>query len=153
MEPRQIDYIEAHGTGTRLGDPIEIEALRPVFAPGRPAGRPLVVGSVKTNIGHLESAAGIAGLAKIILALKHGQIPPHLHLRTVNPLLKLEETPIEIPTAIRPWPQGKEPRRAGVSSFGFGGTNGHVIVEESRHSAARRRPGAAKSRSIARATC
>jgi acyl transferase domain-containing protein/acyl carrier protein len=130
LEPRQIDYIEAHGTGTRLGDPIEIEALCSVFAPNRPAGQPLLVGSVKTNIGHLESAAGIAGLAKIILALRHSQIPPHLHLRTVNPLLKLDETPIEIPTAIRPWPQGAEPRRAGVSSFGFGGTNGHVIVEE-----------------------
>ncbi len=130
LEPRQIGYIEAHGTGTRLGDPIEIEALRSVFAPGRPADRPLLVGSVKTNIGHLESAAGIAGLAKIILALRHGQIPPHLHLRTVNPLLRLEETPIEIPTAMRPWPQGAEPRRAGVSSFGFGGTNGHVILEE-----------------------
>ena len=130
LEPRLIDYIEAHGTGTRLGDPIEIEALRAVFAPGRPAGQPLVVGSVKTNIGHLESAAGIAGLAKIILALRHGQIPPHLHLRSVNPLLKLEETPIEIPTTLRPWPRGTEPRRAGVSSFGFGGTNGHVVLEE-----------------------
>ena len=85
---------------------------------------------MKTNIGHLESAAGIAGLAKLILTLQHGQIPPHLHLQTVNPLLKLEETPIEIPTALRDWPQGPEPRRAAVSSFGFGGTNGHVIVEE-----------------------
>src|SRR5208283_2706303 len=123
LEPRQIDYIEAHGTGTRLGDPIEIEALRSVFAPDRPADQPLLVGSVKTNIGHLESAAGIAGLVKVILALRHGQIPPHLHLRTVNPLLRLEETPVEIPTAMRPWPQATAPRRAGVSSFGFGGTN------------------------------
>jgi acyl transferase domain-containing protein len=133
LEPRQIGYIEAHGTGTRLGDPIEIEALNAVFAPDRPTGQPLVVGSVKTNIGHLESAAGIAGIAKLILTLQHGQIPPHLHLRTVNPLLKLEERPIEIPTAMRPWPQGAEPRRAGVSSFGFGGTNAHVIVEEAQH--------------------
>ncbi len=130
LQPRHISYIEAHGTGTRLGDPIEIEALRAVFAPDRPAGQPLLVGSVKTNVGHLESAAGIAGLAKLILALQYGQIPPHLHLRTVNPLLKLEETPIEIPTALRDWPQGPEPRRAAVSSFGFGGTNGHVIVEK-----------------------
>ena len=113
LEPRQIGYIEAHGTGTRLGDPIEIEALRAVFAPDRPAGQPLLVGSVKTNIGHLESAAGIAGVVKSILALRQGQIPSHLHLRTVNPLLRLHETPIEIPTSIRPWPQGTEPRRAG----------------------------------------
>ena len=130
LEPRQIDYIEAHGTGTRLGDPIEIEALRSVFAPSRPSGQPLLVGSVKTNIGHLESAAGVAGLAKVVLALQHGQIPPHLHLRTPNPLLRLEETPIEITTSVRSWPQELEPRRAGVSSFGFGGTNGHVILEE-----------------------
>ena len=130
LEPRHINYIEAHGTGTRLGDPIEIEALRTVFAPDRQADRPLLVGSVKTNIGHLESAAGIAGMAKIILSLRHGQIPPHLNLRNVNPLLRLEESPIEIPTAVRPWPQETEPRRAAVSSFGFGGTNGHVILEE-----------------------
>ena len=100
------------------------------FAPDRQADRPLLVGSVKTNIGHLESAAGIAGMAKIILSLRHGQIPPHLNLRNVNPLLRLEESPIEIPTAVRPWPQETEPRRAAVSSFGFGGTNGHVILEE-----------------------
>ncbi|MGO9112136.1 MAG: SDR family NAD(P)-dependent oxidoreductase [Thermoguttaceae bacterium] len=137
LEPRQISYIEAHGTGTRLGDPIEIEALRSVFAPDRPAEQPLVVGSVKTNIGHLESAAGIAGIAKVILALQRGQIPPHLHLRTVNPLLRLKETPIEIPTAMRSWPHGMEPRRAGVSSFGFGGTNGHVVLEEAPPTAAR----------------
>ena len=130
LQPQQISYLEAHGTGTRLGDPIEIDALRSVFAPGRPIEQPLIVGSVKTNIGHLESSAGIAGLAKIILSLRHGQIPPHLHLQTVNPLLRLDQTPIEIPTSVRPWLSGAEPRRAGVSSFGFGGTNGHVIVEE-----------------------
>lgn len=130
LRPQEISYIEAHGTGTRLGDPIEIDALRSVFAPGRPVKQPLLVGSVKTNIGHLESSAGIAGLAKIILALRHGQVPPHLHLQTVNPLLRLDQTPIEIPTSVRPWLSGIEPHRAGVSSFGFGGTNGHVIVEE-----------------------
>jgi len=138
LEPHQISYIEAHGTGTRLGDPIEIEALRSTFAPTRPADQPLIVGSVKTNIGHLESAAGIAGLIKVILALRHGQIPPHLHLRTVNPLLRLEETPVEIPTAMRPWPQATAPRRAGVSSFGFGGTNGHVVLEEAPPAAPRK---------------
>jgi acyl transferase domain-containing protein len=130
LEPRQVGYVEAHGTGTRLGDPIEIEALRSVYSEGRPAEQPLLVGSVKTNIGHLESAAGIAGLVKVILALRHGQIPPHLNLRTVNPLLKLHEARIEIPTALRDWRDRAAPRRAGVSSFGFGGTNAHVIVEE-----------------------
>jgi acyl transferase domain-containing protein len=149
LQPRQISYIEAHGTGTRLGDPIEIEALREVFAADRTADSPLLVGSVKTNIGHLESAAGIAGLAKIIVALQHEQIPPHLNLRTVNPLLKLDETPLEIPTALHPWPQDVEPRRAGVSSFGFGGTNGHVILEEAPKEAAGSRQRAAGSSEVA----
>jgi acyl transferase domain-containing protein/NADPH:quinone reductase-like Zn-dependent oxidoreductase/acyl carrier protein len=130
IAPADVSYVETHGTGTRLGDPIEIEALRTVLADGRPADRPLVVASVKTNIGHLESAAGIAGLIKVVLMLRHGRIPPHLHLKTVNPLLKLEGSPLEIPTSMRDWPRGAEPRRAGVSAFGFGGTNAHVIVEE-----------------------
>ena len=130
LPPSEISYVETHGTGTRLGDPIEIEALRTVLGAGRPADRPLVVGSVKTNIGHLESAAGIAGLIKVVLMLRHGWIPPHLHLKTVNPLLRIEDSPIEIPTAMRDWPRESEPRRAGVSAFGFGGTNAHVILEE-----------------------
>ncbi len=130
LDGADIGYVETHGTGTRLGDPIEIEALGAVLGAGRSAGRPLVVSSVKTNIGHLESAAGIAGLIKAILVLQHGQIPPHLHLNTINPLLKLDKGPIEIPTVMRPWPRGPEPRRAGVSGFGFGGTNAHVILEE-----------------------
>jgi acyl transferase domain-containing protein len=131
LRPGDIDYVEAHGTGTRLGDPIEIEALRAVLGVERSASRPLTVGSVKTNIGHLESAAGIAGLVKVILMLRHAQIPPHLHLKTVNPLLRLEDSCLEIPTTIRDWPPGPEPRRAGVSAFAFGGTNAHVILEES----------------------
>ena len=130
IAPGDISYVETHGTGTRLGDPIEIEALRTVLADGRPADRPLVVASVKTNIGHLESAAGIAGLIKVVLMLRHGRIPPHLHLQTVNPLLKIEDSPLEIPTAMRDWPRGPQPRRAGVSAFGFGGTNAHVVLEE-----------------------
>ncbi len=130
LAPTDVGYIEAHGTGTRLGDPIEVEALRSVFGAGRSPDEPLVVGSVKTNIGHLESAAGIAGLVKILLMLRHGQIPPHLHLQTVNPLLKLEDSPIVIPTEMRAWPRGAAPRRAGVSAFGFGGTNAHVILED-----------------------
>jgi acyl transferase domain-containing protein/NAD(P)-dependent dehydrogenase (short-subunit alcohol dehydrogenase family) len=130
LAPADIGYVETHGTGTRLGDPIEIEALGAVLGAGRAPDRPLLVGSVKTNIGHLESAAGIAGLIKAVLVLQHGQVPPHLHLKTVNPLLKLDQAPIEIPTVLRPWPRGQQPRRAGVSAFGFGGTNAHVILEE-----------------------
>ncbi len=130
LEPSDISYVEAHGTGTRLGDPIEIEALRAVLAAGRSPEKPLVVGSVKTNIGHLESAAGIAGLIKVIQMLRQEKIPQHLHLQTVNPLLRIENEPIEIPTTMRDWPRGETPRCAGVSAFGFGGTNGHVILEE-----------------------
>jgi acyl transferase domain-containing protein len=130
LAPGEVSYIEAHGTGTRLGDPIEIEALGSVLGKGRSPDRRLVVGSVKTNIGHLESAAGIAGLIKIVLMLRHGQIPPHLHLQTVNPLLRLEDLRIDIPTSLRDWPREAAPRRAAVSSFGFGGTNAHVILQE-----------------------
>jgi len=130
LTPRQIEYIEAHGTGTRLGDPIELDALMSVFGHDRPASAPLVIGSVKTNVGHLESAAGIAGLVKLALMLQNGAIPPHLHLEKPNPLLRLEELPVEIPTVGKPWPRGGEPRRGGVSSFGFGGTNSHVVLEE-----------------------
>lgn len=129
LAPQDIQYIEAHGTGTRLGDPIEIEALMSVLCADRPATSPLILSSVKTNIGHLESAAGIAGLIKIILMLRHKQIPPHLHLNSLNPLLAVENSPIVIPTELRDWPSDG-PRRAGVSSFGFGGTNAHVILEE-----------------------
>lgn len=130
LAPEQISYLEAHGTGTRLGDPIEIDALRAVLCQGRSPDRPLLLGSVKTNIGHLESAAGVAGLIKLLLMLRHGEIPPHLHLHTVNPLLRLEESSMEVVTSLRPWSAGPEPRRGSVSSFGFGGTNAHVILEE-----------------------
>jgi acyl transferase domain-containing protein len=133
LSPNDIGYIEAHGTGTRLGDPIEIEALRAVLCGERPVESPLLLGSVKTNIGHLESAAGVAGLIKLILMLQRGQIPPHLHLRKPNPLLPIEDSPIVIPTKLRPFESNNGPRRAGVSSFGFGGTNAHVIVEEAPH--------------------
>jgi acyl transferase domain-containing protein/acyl carrier protein len=130
LNPTDISYVEAHGTGTKLGDPIEIEALRSVLTEGRSADRPLVVGSVKTNIGHLESAAGIAGLIKVVLMMQNERIPAHLHLKTINPLLRLDGAPVEIPTTMRDWPHGEEPRCAGVSAFGFGGTNGHIILEE-----------------------
>ncbi len=125
-----VDYVEAHGTGTPLGDPIEVGALRAALAAERPAGRPLQIGSVKTNVGHLEAAAGIAGLAKVILALQHAEIPPHLHLQHLNPHIQLKAGEIEIPTTLRDWPTtANKPRLAGVSSFGLSGTNAHIVVE------------------------
>src|SRR5262249_14281686 len=130
VAPAQIGYVEAHGTGTPLGDPIEFGALAAVLMPDRAPDQPCLLGSVKTNIGHLEAAAGIAGLIKAVLALRHEEIPPHLHLRTINPHIALEGTAFAIPTETRPWPAGGAPRFAGVSSFGFGGTNAHVVLEE-----------------------
>jgi malonyl CoA-acyl carrier protein transacylase len=130
VPPADVDYVEAHGTGTSLGDPIEIQALAAVLGGGR-TDRKLAVGSVKTNIGHLEGAAGVAGLIKVVLALHHREIPPHLHLRKVNPEIPLEALPITIPTSPMPWPGWEEKRRiAGVSSFGFSGTNAHVLLGE-----------------------
>ena len=130
VEPGDVDYVEAHGTGTALGDPIEIEALDAVLSEGRAADRPLVVGSVKTNIGHPESAAGVAGLIKTVLALQHNEIPPHLHFKTLNPNITTRRLRLLVPTSAMPWPVGSASRIAGVSSFGFSGTNAHVIVEE-----------------------
>ncbi len=137
--PAQLGYVEAHGTGTPLGDPIEMQALASVVAEGRAPESPCVVGSVKTNFGHLESAAGIAGLIKVVLAMQHSEIPPHLHLRTPNPHLGLDRAPVVIPIAPRPWPRSADaPRLAGVSSFGFGGTNAHIVLEEGRGTASPR---------------
>ena len=130
LSPPQIDYVEAHGTGTTLGDPIELQALADVFAEGRPAERPLLVGSCKTNFGHLEAAAGIAGMLKVIAGLRRRRIPPHLHFNTPNPLIDWANIPIEVPTRLQAWPDHAEPARAGVSSFGFSGTNAHVVLEE-----------------------
>ncbi len=130
VQPEEIGYVEAHGTGTALGDPIEAHALAAVLGAGRGAGNPLVVGSVKTNVGHLEAAAGIAGLIKAVLALQHEQIPAHLHFQQLNPHIDWGGVPVEIPVQGRPWPKSERRRVAGVSSFGFSGTNAHVIVEE-----------------------
>ena len=130
MDPGAIGYIEAHGTGTSLGDPIEMAALASVFSRGRPKNRPLVVGSVKTNIGHLEAAAGVAGLIKAILAVRTGLIPPHLHFKTPNPHIPWNELPMIVPTRAMPWPDGPRPRTAGVSSFGFSGTNAHIVIQQ-----------------------
>jgi acyl transferase domain-containing protein len=128
LKPADIDYIEAHGTGTPLGDPIELRALAGVFGADR--DRPLVVGSVKTNIGHLEACAGVAGLIKVVLSLRHGEIPPHLHFDEPTPHLPWGELPFVVPTTARPWPTGARPRLAGVSSFGFSGVNAHVVLQE-----------------------
>ncbi len=129
IAPSEIGYVEAHGTGTVLGDPIEMGALGSVF--GARAGAPrLLVGSVKTNIGHLEAAAGIAGLIKTVLCVQHGEVAPHLHFHQPNPYIPWSELPIEIPTELRPWPSTEGRRVAAVSSFGFSGTNAHMIVTE-----------------------
>jgi myxalamid-type polyketide synthase MxaD len=130
VAPADVSYIEAHGTGTSLGDPIEIEALSAAVGQPHPDRPPCHVGSVKTNIGHLEAAAGIAGLIKVVLALRHGAIPPILHFRRLNPNIVLEGTPFVVPTDLVPWSRNGKPRIAGTSAFGWSGTNAHVIVEE-----------------------
>jgi len=129
VQPETISYIEAHGTGTRLGDPIEIASLAHAFR-GVGPGKTCAIGSVKTNIGHLDCAAGVAGLIKTVLALEHEQIPPSLHFREANPEIGFDATPFFVNSNLRPWPRSTRPRRAGVNSFGVGGTNAHVLVEE-----------------------
>jgi len=130
VKPNQISYVETHGTGTALGDPIEVNSLKSVLMEDRELNQHCWIGSVKTNIGHLEAAAGIAGLIKVVLSLEHGEIPPHLHLQQLNPYIQLEQTTIKIPTKLQPWLSVGQSRLAGVSAFGFGGTNAHVILEE-----------------------
>ncbi|NUO78855.1 SDR family NAD(P)-dependent oxidoreductase, partial [candidate division KSB1 bacterium] len=129
VAPHQIQYVEAHGTGTSLGDPIEVRSLGEVLSTGRTPEQPLFLGSVKTNLGHLESAAGVAGLIKVALALHHGEIPPHLHFQKLNPDISLDAMHGRIPTQLLPWPAWGETRLAGVSAFGMSGTNVHVIME------------------------
>jgi acyl transferase domain-containing protein/NADPH:quinone reductase-like Zn-dependent oxidoreductase len=130
LNPNDIDYVEAHGTGTSLGDPIEFNALAQVYG-RRDAGTPLHIGSVKTNIGHLEAASGVAGIIKTVLTLQNRCIPPHLHLRKPNPLIAWDQFSIVVPTQPTEWiARGDAPRRAGVSSFGFSGTNAHMVLEE-----------------------
>jgi acyl transferase domain-containing protein/NADPH:quinone reductase-like Zn-dependent oxidoreductase/SAM-dependent methyltransferase/acyl carrier protein len=125
-----IQYVEAHGTGTAVGDPLETTALGEVLAVGRKPNDPCFVGSVKTNIGHLEAGAGIAGLIKTALSLKYGQITPNLHFRNPNPLVDFERLKLRVPTQLEPWPARKGKRYAGVNSFGFGGTNAHVLLSD-----------------------
>ena len=126
VSPAEISYIESHGTGTSLGDPIEVNSLKAVL--GQEKDRSCYLGSLKTNIGHLESAAGIASLIKTVLCLQHQAIPPNLHFKQLNPLINLADTGITIPQQLEPWSTSGNTKYAGVSSFGFGGTNAHVIV-------------------------
>ena len=128
--PETVSYVEAHGTATRLGDPIEVSALMDVFG-GRPRqGQTCALGSVKSNLGHLVQAAGVAGLIKTALMLQHKTLVPSLHFTRPNPRIAFDDSPFYVNTETRPWLEGATPRRAGVSAFGFGGTNAHVVLEE-----------------------
>ncbi|MFI0965124.1 beta-ketoacyl synthase N-terminal-like domain-containing protein [Streptomyces sp. NPDC021080] len=135
VAPADLTYVEAHGTGTQLGDPIELKALDAVTGTGRPADRPLLVGSVKTNIGHLEPAAGAAGLLKVVLALQHETLPRHLHLENPNPQVPWDAINLKVTAEETAWPEG--PRLAGVSSFGASGTNAHTVLGEAPQPAPR----------------
>ncbi|WP_197523200.1 type I polyketide synthase [Actinokineospora pegani] len=128
VAPATVSYVEAHGSGTPVGDPIEVEALSRAFR-GVPAGR-IALGAVKSNIGHTHAASGVAGLIKTVLALQHRQLPPSLHFDTANPDIDFDTVPFRVNTALRDWPEEGGPRRAGVSSFGMGGTGAHVVLEE-----------------------
>ncbi|MGN7610528.1 type I polyketide synthase [Magnetococcales bacterium HHB-1] len=131
IDPGDVTYIEAHGTGTPLGDPIEIGALNKVFNRHRSQKSPLWVGSAKTNIGHLEASAGVAGVMKIILALQHKTIPKHLHFKNPNELIPWDEIPIRIPSSQQPWiTPDNRPRTAGINAFGFSGTNVHLVLSQ-----------------------
>ena len=130
VPPAEVGYVEAHGTGTLLGDPIEARALGRVMGRGRPDNSPLLIGSVKSNLGHLEAAAGIAGFLKAVLAVQHGRVPGTLDFQTPNPHIPFEELRIKVDAHANDWPVTSQRRRAGVSSFGFGGTNAHVVLEQ-----------------------
>lgn len=130
VKPKDVAYIEAHGTGTSLGDPIEAEAIGNVFREHRPASRPLVIGALKTNLGHMESAAGVGGVIKTAMSLERGEIPQHLHLEHVHPDIAFGDIPAVVPTRHQNWPAGYASRIAGVSSFGSSGTVAHVVLEQ-----------------------
>jgi acyl transferase domain-containing protein len=130
VEPETVSYIEAHGTGTPVGDPIEVSALIQVFREKTSARQFCALGSVKTNVGHLSTAAGAAGLIKTVLALKHKQIPPSLLYEEPNPQIDFANSPFFVNTRLRDWESDGQPRRAGVSAFGIGGTNAHIVLEE-----------------------
>ncbi|MCY4594958.1 MAG: SDR family NAD(P)-dependent oxidoreductase [Bryobacterales bacterium] len=128
--PTDVDYLEAHGTGTRVGDPTEVEAAAAAYSQGRDPHRPLLIGSVKTNIGHLAAAAGMAGLIKAVLAMQQGVIPKHLNFSVPNPAIDWDSMPVRVTAEATPWPlEPGRPPRSGVNSFGFSGTNAHVLLE------------------------
>ena len=130
VDAASIGYVEAHGTGTPLGDPIEIAALTRAYRRHTARRGYCRIGSIKTNIGHLDAGAGVAGLIKAVLAVKHGEIPASLHFKSPNPQIDFANSPFVVATRLEPWSDANGPRRAGVSSFGIGGTNAHVIVEQ-----------------------
>ena len=130
VSPESIGYVEAHGTGTILGDPIEVSALTEVFRAHTERRGFCGIGSVKSNVGHLSCASGVAGLIKAVLTMEHGAIPPTVHYRQPNPALELTASPFYVAAELLPWQRGDGPRRAAVSAFGVGGTNAHVVLEE-----------------------
>ncbi|MFE0649510.1 SDR family NAD(P)-dependent oxidoreductase [Streptomyces sp. NPDC059534] len=130
VDPRSVGYVEAHGTGTLVGDPVEVAGLKRVYGADSDDSGWCLLGSVKSNVGHLSQAAGVVGVIKTVLALENEQIPPTVHFTEANPGLELANSPFRVAAALEPWPSGGQPRRAGVSSFGIGGTNAHAILEE-----------------------
>ncbi|MGW1163834.1 beta-ketoacyl synthase N-terminal-like domain-containing protein, partial [Streptomyces sp. NPDC002519] len=130
VEPASVQYVELHGTGTVVGDPVEATALGAVLGAARPVHRPLLVGSAKSNVGHLEGAAGIVGFIKTVLCLRHRELPPSLHFRSASPRIPLTDLNLKVHTELGPWPEPDQPLVAGVSSFGISGTNAHVVLEQ-----------------------
>ena len=130
IDPRTVDYIEAHGTGTILGDPIEADALGRVVGKGRAADQPALLGAVKSNVGHLESAAGAASIAKIALALQHDKLPPSINYAGPNPYIDFDKEHLKVADTVTDWPRYSGHEIAGVSGFGFGGANAHLVVRE-----------------------